>query len=134
MEIKNCKGCGRLFQYIGGMPLCPACRDALEEKFVEVKEFIYENKGCSIAQAAEATNVSAKQIKQWIREDRLILSEPTEDGITCEQCNTPICSGRFCDKCKTKMLNELGSVTKRSGTLVGDKKVDKTGSKMRFLS
>ena len=74
MDVKNCKGCNRLFQYIGGPPLCPACRDALENKFAEVKEYIYQNPGASIATVSDATEVSVKQIKQWIREDRLVLS------------------------------------------------------------
>ena len=44
MEVKNCKNCGRLFNYIGGAykSLCPACIDRLEEKFQEVKKYIYE--------------------------------------------------------------------------------------------
>lgn len=138
MEVKNCKGCNRLFQYIGGAPLCPACKEALEDKFAQVKEYIYQNPGTSIAQVAEANDVSVKQIKQWIREDRLVLSEPTEDGIVCEQCGVPICSGRYCEKCKTKIATELGSVLNRpsspSSTSGSNRRTEKTGNKMRFLS
>ena len=135
MDIKNCKGCNRLFQHIGGPVLCPACREALEDKFAEVKEYIYNNPGTSIVQASEATDVSTKQIKQWIREDRLVLSEATPDGITCEHCGTPICSGRFCEKCKTKMANELGATIRRpSSPAPAERKTEKTGNKMRFLS
>ena len=36
MEIRNCKGCNKLFQHIGGPVLCQNCKDALEEKFMEV--------------------------------------------------------------------------------------------------
>lgn len=136
MDIKNCKGCNRLFQYIGGPVLCPACRDALEDKFAVVKEYIYEHPGASITQVSEATDVTPKQIKQWIREDRLILSEASADGITCERCGTPICSGRFCEKCKGKIANELGASVKRSPAPAPavEKKAEKTGNKMRFLS
>ena len=134
MEVRNCKGCNRLFQYIGGVPLCPACKDALEEKFTEVKEYIYQNPGASIAQVSEATDVSAKQIKQWIREDRLILSEASPDGIECESCGTPICSGRFCEKCKNKMASGFGATISRPTAPAPEKKVEKTGNKMRFLS
>ena len=134
MDVKNCKGCNRLFQYIGGPILCPSCREELENKFQEVKEYIYNNKGASIAQVSEETGVSPKQIKQWIREDRLVLSEATADGITCEHCGIPICSGRFCDKCKTKMANELGAAIRRPTAPSADRKTEKTGNKMRFLS
>ena len=29
MEVKNCKDCGRLFNYMGGAPLCDGCRKKL---------------------------------------------------------------------------------------------------------
>ena len=134
MDVKNCKGCNRLFQYIGGPPLCPACREALENKFAEVKEYIYQNPGASIAQVSEATEVTVKQIKQWIREDRLVLSEASADGIECEKCGVPIRSGRFCEKCKDKMVNSFSATISRPTAPVSDKKTDKTGNKMRFLS
>lgn len=134
MDVKNCKGCNRLFQYIGGPPLCPACRDALENKFSEVKEYIYQNRGASIAEVSEATEVSVKQIKQWIREDRLVLSEATPDGIECEHCGVPICSGRFCEKCKNQMASGFGATISRPSAPAAEKKQEKTGNKMRFLS
>ena len=134
MDVKNCKGCNRLIQYIGGPPLCPACREALENKFSEVKEYIYQNPGASIAQVAEATEVSVKQIKQWIREDRLVLSEASPDGIECEHCGIPICSGRFCEKCKNQMASGFSATIRRPVTPTSDRKPDKTGNKMRFLS
>lgn len=43
MEVRNCRSCGRLFNYMGGAPLCPACQKKLEEKFQEVKAFLEEN-------------------------------------------------------------------------------------------
>lgn len=134
MDVKNCKGCNRLFQYIGGPPLCPACREALENKFAEVKEFIYQNPGTSIAQVAEETDVSVKQIKQWIREDRLVLSEATEDGIECEHCGIPIRSGRFCEKCKNQIASGFSATISRPVASAPEKKTEKTGNKMRFLS
>lgn len=43
MEVRNCRSCGRLFNYMGA-PLCPACQKKLEEKFQEVKAFLEENR------------------------------------------------------------------------------------------
>ena len=135
MEIRNCKGCNRLFQHIGGPVLCPACREELENKFTKVKEYIYENRGASITQVSEEMDVPVKQIKQWIREERLVLSDATEAGIVCEKCGHPICSGRFCDKCKTQMANSFSATISRPKAPVeSDKKTDKTSKKMHFLS
>ena len=134
MEVRNCKGCNRLFQYLSGPPICPACKEKLEEKFAEVKEYIYKNPGASVAAVSEANDVSSKQIKQWIREERLILSSPSPDGVVCEKCGKPICSGRYCEKCKTKVAENLSSaINKPKAPKLEPEKHDKDGNKMRFL-
>ena len=38
MEVRNCKNCGRLFNYMGGKPICQLCKESLEDKFKEVQE------------------------------------------------------------------------------------------------
>ena len=43
MNVRNCKKCGKLFNYMSGMPICPACKDAAEKQFQSVKKFIREN-------------------------------------------------------------------------------------------
>ena len=40
MDVRNCKTCGRLFNYMGGAPLCPECKAALEKKFEDVKVYV----------------------------------------------------------------------------------------------
>ena len=109
MEVKNCKGCGRLFNYMGGAPLCDACRKKLEEKFQKVK-----------------------QIKQWIREERLSLSEASLDGITCEHCGRPIRTGRFCEKCKAAMADSFANSIEKPKPIEPPKK-ERDGNRMRFL-
>ena len=44
MDVRNCRGCGRLYNYIGGSyrNLCPDCVRKLEEKFDIVKDYIEE--------------------------------------------------------------------------------------------
>ena len=38
MELMNCRNCKKLFNYIAGEKLCPACKEKLEEKFQKVKK------------------------------------------------------------------------------------------------
>lgn len=133
MEVMNCKGCKRLFNYMGGPQLCGACKDELERKFQEVKEYINNHPHSSIAAVAEETEVTTKQIKQWIREERLVLSDATVDGIACEHCGRPICSGRFCDRCKAEMANVIGSAIDKPKTHDSDRMQSRDGNKMRFL-
>lgn len=132
MEVKNCKGCGRLFNYIGGAPLCEQCRKALEEKFQEVKAYLEENPHATVQQVSEDMEVSTKQIRQWIREERLTLSVAGADGIVCEQCGAPICTGRFCEKCRAEMVNTFSGVISKSKQ-PEIKKREHDGNRMRFL-
>ena len=57
MNVRNCRKCGKLFNYISGMPICPACKDKLEEKFQTVKKYIRENRLADIKEVAEACEV-----------------------------------------------------------------------------
>lgn len=133
MDVRNCKSCGRLFNYMEGAPICSNCKKQLEEKFQEVKSYLRDNPNSTVTQVAEEMDVSVKQIKQWIREERLSLTVAGADGISCEQCGAAICTGRFCEKCKASMVNTLnGAIEKPKGSVVM-KKQEKDGNRMRFL-
>ena len=64
MDVRNCRTCGRLFNYLAGPPICPECSKDLEEKFHVVKEYVRDNPNAPIATVAEENDVSVKQIKQ----------------------------------------------------------------------
>ena len=74
MDVRNCRQCGRLFNYLGGPPICQACREAVEEKFQQVKEYVRNNPGSNNQMVAEENDVTVQQIRQWIREERLEFS------------------------------------------------------------
>ncbi|MGN0348888.1 MAG: flagellar protein [Roseburia sp.] len=132
MEVMSCKGCGRLFNFVGGTPLCEACKRKLEEKFQEVKQYLRDNPGATIAQVSEEMDVAVKQIKQWIREERLTLSDATVDGIVCEHCGVPIKTGRFCDKCKIDLTNTFASAIDKPKVSQPVQR-ERDGNRMRFL-
>lgn len=135
MNVKNCRKCGRLFNYISGQQICPGCREALEVKFAEVKDYIRENKNCDVISVSEACDVEEGQIRQWVREERLIFSGGIATGITCEVCGCDIATGRFCEKCKASMINSLSSAG-RQPEVEQKKPLPTNGheSKMRFLN
>lgn len=111
MEVRNCRKCGRIFNYIGGSyrNLCPNCIDAMEDLFEQVKSFIDENPGASMPEVSNTCGVSSKQIEQWIREERLQIADNSPIGIGCEICGKMIKSGKFCPNCKDSMANTLNS-------------------------
>lgn len=132
MEVRNCKGCGRLFNVLGSEKLCPNCQKGLDEKFQEVKDFLDENPNSSVDAVSKATGVTAKQIRQWVREERLVFSEGSVEGIECERCGTMIRTGRFCDKCKAATIGNLRSAINQPEVEKPQKK-RREAERMRFL-
>ena len=135
MNVRNCRKCGKMFNYVSGPPICMECREALEVKFQEVKDYIRDNSHVTVNQVAEECDVSVNQIKQWLREERLELTDDSGIALFCEKCNAPIRSGRFCEKCKNDMANQLNdSIKKPKPEAPVQKKQTDQKSKMRFLN
>ncbi|MCH5342398.1 MAG: flagellar protein [Acetatifactor sp.] len=137
MNVKNCRNCGRIFNYVSGSFMCPACREKMEVKFQEVKEYIRENRGVGIQEVAEACDVDVSQIRQWLREDRLEVTEDSPILLTCDSCGAPIRSGRYCENCKKgtasgfqDVLNENREAQRKAAAAL---EKDKNGPKMRYL-
>ena len=135
MEVRNCRQCGRLYNYIGGSyrNLCPSCINQLEDKFTEVKAFIEEHKQATMPDISVSCDVSIKQIEQWIREERLCFADDSPIGIDCEVCGATIKSGRFCDKCKTTMATQFGSMYENRNPMQESKISDRDRARMRYL-
>ncbi len=112
MEVRTCKSCGRLFNYISGPVRCPACMEALEKKFQEVKTYIWEHKDATLSQISEDMDVSVGQLRQWVREERLSFSDDSPVGLECEICGATIKTGRYCNNCKGKLNQTLSSALK----------------------
>lgn len=110
MDVRNCKNCGRLFNYLSGPPICPACRDKLEQKFQDIRDYLRENPNTSMQVISDEFEVSVSQIRQWVREERLVFSPDSPCGIECEGCGAIIKTGRYCDACRLKIKNDLTSV------------------------
>lgn len=113
MELMNCRSCKRLFNYITGDRLCPACKKALEDKFEEVKYYIEDNPGKSVQQVAEACETTVQQIKVWVREERLSFTSDSLVGLECERCGRMVHSGRFCSKCAGNLVDSMNAAYKK---------------------
>lgn len=133
MEVRNCKGCGKLFNYLAGPPLCPACTAALDEKFAEVKEYVYDHPGVGIQEVSDEMGVTIPQIKQWIREERLSFAEDSMIGLECEGCGTTIKTGRFCKACKDKLAKGLTELYPEEKPEPKPSKESRDNIKMHFL-
>lgn len=132
MNVMNCKGCGRLFNQFSNEKICPECTKKLEDKFQEVKKYLNEHPSASMEEVSKENDVTTKQIKQWVREERLVFAEGSLDGIECEQCGVLIRTGRYCDSCKASITNNLMSAIDRP-KVEAPKKKERDKERMRFL-
>ena len=111
--------------------ICPNCKEEIEKKFYEVKEYIRGNPHVGIKEVSEAMEVSKQQIQQWIREERLQFSEDANIALQCEKCGKKIYTGRYCENCKAQMANRLTKAFEGPAPEL-KKEPKKTGNKMRF--
>lgn len=133
MDVRNCRRCGKIFNYVAGPHICPTCKDEIETQFQNVKEYIRDNPHAGINEIAENCDVNAQQIRQWVREERLIFDDDSPIGIECECCGAMIKSGRFCDKCKIDLARGLAGRDNKPEREETTKKNSKDNPRMRFL-
>ena len=134
MNVRTCKKCRRLFNYVMGPSFCPDCREKEEDKFQEVKQYVQKHGRSSMREVAEACDVTMKQIQQWIRDDRLMLADDSPMGIECERCGRMIRGGKYCAECSndlaTRFQSAMGNPFAQNAQAVQDAK---TSARMRFL-
>ena len=134
MNIRTCAKCRRLFNYVMGPSFCPDCRAKEEDKFQDVKKYVQEHGGANMKEVAEACDVSVKQIQQWLRDSRLMLSEDSPLNIECERCGKMIRGGKFCPACSNEMAAKLqAAMGDPLAMQVAAKNEAKANERMRFL-
>jgi len=134
MEVRTCRGCGKLYNYLGpNTPACPACMMAMEEKYQKCRDYIKDNPHANIQEVADANEVSVKMIKQWVREERLTFSEGSGVGLSCEGCGVMILTGRYCASCKVRFQMSLQQAARRPVVEEAKKSNSSSAGKMRFL-
>ena len=135
MDVKNCRKCGKLFNYISGMPICQGCKDKNEEVFQQVKKYIRENPRADIREVSAECEVETGQIQQWIREERLEFTDDSPIKLPCENCGAMIRAGKYCEKCKSSMAKNLSNAIDKPKVVVtaAPKKKGEHNNRMRFL-
>lgn len=136
MNVRNCRRCRKLFNYVVGPIVCPQCRDELEAEFQKVKKYVQEHPRVDIRTVSEECEVEVSQIRQWVREERLEFADDSAVGLNCERCGKIIKSGRYCPECKRDMTQTLNNVMAAGRGTVSNTKEPapkRDNPKMRFL-
>lgn len=136
MNVRNCRKCGRVFNYVVGPILCQQCMEEQEKVFQNVKKYVQDHPGADMVVVSQECDVEVSQIRQWIREERLQFAEDSPIRIACEKCGAMIRSGRFCDQCKASMTNDFRAAMGHNSRAIQQParpKAVRDGEKMRYL-
>lgn len=133
MDVRACKRCKNLFQYISGRAICPHCLKKEEEMFGRVKDFLRKDPGAQMQDVSTETEVPVHIIESFIRAGRLEVSADSPLGIPCENCGALIRTGRYCKTCSSILQGQL---IQAAGEIKAKpmKKEDEVKARMRFLN
>ena len=130
MDVRLCRRCKKMFQYISGPEVCPKCKQKEEEMFEAVKEYLRNNPGASMTIISDETGVPVSLIESFLRQGRLEVTGDSPIALTCETCGTKIYTGRFCMKCSSSMADKFSDAAKQMTQV---NKQAEPSNKMRFL-
>lgn len=134
-DVRNCKRCGKIYNYIGGIPLCHACREADEQDFKRVKEYLYENPGATLSEVSTVLEISVEKIKAYLKEGRLeIIGEDANVVLECENCGKSIKTGRFCDECTKSLAKGFDATAKQMKDSISQFEASQKAVSMRYLN
>ncbi len=110
MDIRNCKRCGKVFNFVGGTSVCGECAKQEQEDFEKVREYLFSHPNSTTLEVTKATGIDPKVISRLLKEGRLLadnIQVSDAEELRCEKCGQAISKGRFCEKCVTEMKNEF---------------------------
>lgn len=106
MDLANCPRCGKLYAK-NFRDICSNCHQALEKDYEKCTDHLRLNKGLTIQQLSDDTEIGIKQITRWIREGRISLYNAPNMSYPCEVCGNYIREGHMCDSCKTRINRDV---------------------------
>jgi rRNA maturation endonuclease Nob1 len=134
LNVRNCRRCGKIFNYISGAMLCQRCRQLEEEDFKRIKEYLYQNPGSSLSQVSTELDISVERIKRFLKEGRLEIVGNDENFILeCESCGRSIKTGRFCNDCATNLAGKFKNAAREIGKSIDEQDIPKRSSSLKYL-
>ena len=97
----TCEKCGKANpEYKGvGEYKCAECGYTMYDDFGLVRNYLEAHAGATQSEVSRETGVAMDKIRQFLKEDRLEIVAGSNVMMTCEICNAPIRSGRYCPAC-----------------------------------
>jgi flagellar operon protein (TIGR03826 family) len=135
-DVRNCRRCGRIYNYIGGAPLCLSCKEQDEVDFKKVKEYLYDNPKASLTQVSVELDISVEKIKRFLKDGRLeIAGDEGNLVLECENCGRSVKTGRYCQECERSLTSGLRSAASEFKSELDSVKTEKNSSfGMRYMN
>lgn len=114
MDVRNCKRCGKIYNYTGSA-VCNNCLRQEQEDFEKIRDYLFRNPNSSAAEVSEALGIELKVISRFLKEGRLEADYIRMSGdsvLSCEKCGKPVNSGRFCENCVREMQADFSKAAK----------------------
>ena len=116
--VKACRVCGKIFQARGTQHQCPECIKALDQKFIDVRNYIFDNPGTTMAQICEENDVAEETVLRWIRDGRLVLTNEMDLGLHCHSCGKAVSgsAGTLCSDCGKRLRDKVDEAARAMKT------------------
>jgi len=106
LALCKCDYCGKPFNSVG-TKLCAECMQLVDEAYVKVRKYIYQNSDkADFSSIVENTEVAEKALSYLINEGRIVIENGGGRGVRCRACGTSVLSGVLCQQCKQKLISE----------------------------
>lgn len=113
-QLDNCRICGKLFLR-EHTDYCLSCYKKTEEDFKLVADFLKDEKNrfATIEEVSIETDVSLKQVADFIRDGRIFAEDYPNLGYRCAHCSKKIKRQLLCDECFNQFSSEINQTLKR---------------------
>lgn len=127
MSLSNCSRCGKMFQRTAGSRVCFDCKEAEEQAYRLVRDFLEREPGANLPAVAAGTGVEEAFVLKLLQDGRLVALGDLTNGmaIECERCARPTSAGRYCAAC----VEQMGQALKSSANALSER--PDTGSRLR---
>ncbi|NLY91500.1 MAG: MerR family transcriptional regulator [Firmicutes bacterium] len=106
MSLRNCKRCGKLFDF-QGHSVCQTCLVKDTDDFAKIWEYLSQNPSAAVLELSRATGVDPVVINRFRREGRLVIDPKKGEKLFCASCGKQINEGRFCSDCANQLRMEM---------------------------
>ncbi|MDF2958974.1 MAG: flagellar protein [Paenibacillus sp.] len=109
LNVDNCGRCGKVYVK-NNFGMCINCIKTIDLEYEKCLKYLREHRACTINELSEATEVSAHQIRKFIREGRISIKGNPNMSYDCEVCGSPIREHTMCEPCRSRLAKETNQL------------------------